>query len=71
MSPTKQKVESWQELQRDAAALRDRIERRIDAEVVAMKEHCHNQPISSLRAEVMRGSSNLLAIVERYARSCN
>jgi hypothetical protein len=67
----KPKVESWQELWRDAAALRDRIERRIDAEVENLRSHCPGVPANSIRLDITRGSSNLLAIVEHYARSCN
>ena len=61
------RVESWIELQGACADLRERIERKIAAECAVLKEHCPNQPLSSLRLDFTHGSNDLLAIVDWQA----
>ena len=61
------RTESWTDLGRAAKEMRARIERRIAAEISVMKQHCFNQPESSLRNDITKGSTDLLAIAEWQA----
>jgi hypothetical protein len=63
----KPKVETWPELQRDAAALKARIEARIAHEIEGIRQACPGVPPSAIRFDFLHGSNDLLAVCEYYA----